>query len=506
MEQTFLDRGIEQARQQNYQEAINSFSEALKFAPYSVEALYRRGLAYAHLGNFPAAAFDYSDALKIDNNRLEIYYARAFVRLQLENFSGATSDIEAAITLNLNYAPAYQLQGVIQQKLAQWQLAISSFKKAAQLYLNTGDKENCRICLDKIAQIQPQPHSTPPIPTPIVAPALKPPEAYQKILQRAETGDLLGAIADLDWAIRVDDRDARAYCCRGIVKVKLGEVQNAVADFNKAIDLNDRDLVAYRNRGRLRQQLRDFWGARSDLDRAINLDDCNHLNYIERGNLKMAMGDYQGAIADFSRSIELAPEDAKAYLQRAHAYAHQEEMQRSIDDYRTAMTRYSAKADWHNYQQALDSLEKLQGRNFSFNLTNSSNFSFIEVDSPQLAKIGTLAETYYQNDPVTCLIKLRQFGEFLTQIVLDRLGIVYTSEESQHELLRKLNSNGYFPRQVYQQFQELRYIGNQAVHEHLGDQPTALKNLQIARELGIWFRRNFGGDPHFQPAPFQPPT
>jgi type I restriction enzyme R subunit len=32
---------------------------------------------------------------------------------------------------------------------------------------------------------------------------------------------------------------------------------------------------------------------------------------------------------------------------------------------------------------------------------------------PQLVRLGGLAERYFKDDPNTCLIKLRQFGEVL---------------------------------------------------------------------------------------------
>jgi tetratricopeptide (TPR) repeat protein len=502
MEKSFLDRGIEQLSQQDYRGAIDFFSQAIALDPYNVEALYRRGLAYVKIGNFHGAVFDYSDALKIDNNRLELYYARAFVRLQLQNFSGALTDIEAAIVLNFNYAPSYQMRGVIQQKLAQRQLAISSFKKAAKLYLIAKDKENCRICLEKIEQLQPKPLSltnTNPSPDRTIS---KTPEFYSQILQRAEKGDIMGAIADLDWAIATDDKDARAYCCRGIIKAKQGDIRAAIADLNIAIQFNDRDLIAYRNRGRMRHQIKDFIGAQGDLDRAVELDEREILNYIERGKLRTAMGNYEDAIADFSHAIEIDIKSSEAYLHRAHAYSHQEEMAKAIADYQTAISQYSNKADWRNYELALASLQKFQRGDQPNNNSPNNNFSFLEAYSSQLANIGTLAEQYYSSDPVTCLIKLRQFGELLTRMVLDHLRIDYTSEESQHDLLQRLNIHGYFPRQIYQKFQDLRYIGNIAVHEHIGDRPTALKNLKAARELGVWFRRNLGGDLHFQPDPF----
>ena len=46
----------------------------------------------------------------------------------------------------------------------------------------------------------------------------------------------------------------------------------------------------------------------------------------------------------------------------------------------------------------------------------SGNFRFLEPHDVQLVRLGALAERYFPDDPNTCLIKLRQFAELLTQL------------------------------------------------------------------------------------------
>ncbi|WP_181280552.1 hypothetical protein [Aphanothece hegewaldii] len=76
-------------------------------------------------------------------------------------------------------------------------------------------------------------------------------------------------------------------------------------------------------------------------------------------------------------------------------------------------------------------------------MTVSSNFAFLE-DS-QLVKLATLAEHYFQNDPITCLMKLRQFGEVLAQLVAFNTGLYTDSTEDQLKLLNRLGSNNLLP-------------------------------------------------------------
>ena len=45
----------------------------------------------------------------------------------------------------------------------------------------------------------------------------------------------------------------------------------------------------------------------------------------------------------------------------------------------------------------------------------SANFGFLQAHDPLLDHLGALAERYFRDDPSTCLLKLRQFGEVLAQ-------------------------------------------------------------------------------------------
>ncbi len=134
-----------------------------------------------------------------------------------------------------------------------------------------------------------------------------------------------------------------------------------------------------------------------------------------------------------------------------------------------------------------------------------SNFSVLAPLSPELAKIGHMAETYFCADPNTALLKLRQFGELLAQELAARFGLrdVGTSE-SQLDLLKRLDQAGALTADIKQLFHKLRRAGNAASHGGLDDHRTALENLKFARQLGLWFYRTFR-DPDFASGPFIPP-
>jgi type I restriction enzyme R subunit len=70
------------------------------------------------------------------------------------------------------------------------------------------------------------------------------------------------------------------------------------------------------------------------------------------------------------------------------------------------------------------------------------NFGFLARYDAALLAVALRAEQYFSNDPVTCLMKLRQFGELLAQQVAARMGVYSSVEESQSDLLARFRQEG----------------------------------------------------------------
>ncbi len=123
--------------------------------------------------------------------------------------------------------------------------------------------------------------------------------------------------------------------------------------------------------------------------------------------------------------------------------------------------------------------------------SQTSNFEFLQTRSEQLARLGMLAEKYLVDDPNTCLLKLRQFGELLAQTVAARIGVYKEEGVSQYDLLRKLRDENILSREIYYLFGEIRRVGNFASHEAGEDPSQALNSLKISWQLAVWFERTF---------------
>lgn len=134
----------------------------------------------------------------------------------------------------------------------------------------------------------------------------------------------------------------------------------------------------------------------------------------------------------------------------------------------------------------------------------ASNFGFLGEHDEQLVRLGMLAEKYFPEDPNTSLLKLRQLGELLAQLLASRTGLYLSDEEPQYDLLRRLQDAGVLPRDVAQLFGELRRAGNAANHALTGDHRSALSVLKIGWQLGLWYHRTFK-DASYRSGPFIPP-
>lgn len=132
-----------------------------------------------------------------------------------------------------------------------------------------------------------------------------------------------------------------------------------------------------------------------------------------------------------------------------------------------------------------------------------SNFTFLKTRDEALFRIAFQAERYYAEDPVTAIIKLRQFAEALVRLVGARVGLTFTSQDSQIQILNQLAASELNP-QVLDLLHGIRKAGNTAVHDNKGDHATALLQLRIARRLAEWYFR-LTGDRAFKAPPFVPP-
>jgi type I restriction enzyme R subunit len=132
-----------------------------------------------------------------------------------------------------------------------------------------------------------------------------------------------------------------------------------------------------------------------------------------------------------------------------------------------------------------------------------SNFAHLFEYDEELLRLGVLAEKYFADDPSSCLIKLREFSELLAQLLAARVGLLVSPEKGHHDLLWRLEDQGYLPREIAQLFGDISGSVNGSNFGSGDAHRTALSVLKISWQLGLWFHRTFG-NPAFESGPFIP--
>ncbi|MEA5619449.1 tetratricopeptide repeat protein [Cronbergia sp. UHCC 0137] len=151
---------------------------------------------------------------------------------------------------------------------------------------------------------------------------------------------------------------AEDYYNRGIDKYNSGDKQGAIADYNEAIRLNPDDADAYNNRGNAKSDLGDKQGAIADYNEAIRIKPDDDYAYYNRGNAKDDLGDRQGAITDYNEAIRLKPDFANAYYNRGLI---KKQKQEALADFRKAAELYQQQGNTKWYNKSRDRIRELGG-------------------------------------------------------------------------------------------------------------------------------------------------
>lgn len=263
-----MQQGEQQARQNLNDQAIASYTQAIRTHPSST-AYYNRAIAALNQEDEQVALQDLTQAIELNSEYKEAYYQRGNLRFELGDRQGALADYTQVIRLDPNFIAAYVNRGSVRAELSDEQGAVDDYTLAIQLDPNFA-------------------------------------AAYlNRCLSRSNLGQHSAAIADCTQAINLQPNSVLAYQNRGLVRRRVGDLAGAIEDFNIAIRLDADDPDPYYNRGLARIELGDRSGAIADYTEAIQRDPQHIFAYYDRGLARLEAGDTEGAIADFEQSATL---------------------------------------------------------------------------------------------------------------------------------------------------------------------------------------------------------
>lgn len=145
------------------------------------------------------------------------------------------------------------------------------------------------------------------------------------------------AVAAYSAALKLEPKNAAAFCGRGSTFFNQGDSDTALADLHRAIELDPDNATAYLVRGQVQYAGGAGDKALADFTKAISLDPMVAVAYNERGNVYYEKEDYKRAIADYNRSLKIAPNDPVVWTNRGDAHYQLGDYDQAIRDCHTAL-------------------------------------------------------------------------------------------------------------------------------------------------------------------------
>lgn len=139
-----------------YELAIKTYTEDLKFKPTDVKMLYNRGRAFQEIGNVEEAKADFESALNQEPSNFQVLLSLSVLNLEEKNYSSAL--LYASKAEEISGAPAMasflkgralHQMGLIEEAMKAYENAIRIDKEFAQAYFNRG---MLKIALEKNKQ------------------------------------------------------------------------------------------------------------------------------------------------------------------------------------------------------------------------------------------------------------------------------------------------------------------------------------------------------------------
>ena len=203
--QAYVQKGTLSLRTWKIPQAILAFTQAIEIEPRYAEAYAKRGLAHYRAGDYQTAITDYTRTLELKRYQADAYASRGDAYRALDDAARAISDYTASLK-------------------ERWSASV--MRKRAETHFEQGDTQNALADYDTVIKRQPS--------------AVTYYARGNTHLQLSTQGDkdrLKLALADMDQAIALEPRFARAYMSRGRIHEYSGADTSAPADYTHALAL-----------------------------------------------------------------------------------------------------------------------------------------------------------------------------------------------------------------------------------------------------------------------------
>ncbi len=231
--------------------------------PRTAVSLNRTGLDYYRQGHYENAYESFSEAIVLRPDSAEFYYNRATAAEKLVRLGDADADLTKAIALHPGYVEAYRLRGDLSFARRRYEAARADWTSVIDLSPNSADAyRNRGQALERLDRIDDAAAD-------FDRAVLLSPQDPAALISRGRfyfrTGRFDRAVADFTAAASLDSKSDQAYLYRGVVyEYGFSRFEEALDDYNRAVDNAPKDPYVRNYRANLLRKLGKTNEARED--------------------------------------------------------------------------------------------------------------------------------------------------------------------------------------------------------------------------------------------------
>jgi tetratricopeptide (TPR) repeat protein len=132
----YYNRGSAHYELGEFEQALVDLSKTIELDAQSVRGYYRRGLTYASLKDFERAIEDFTNCLRINPDYIKAYWARANSNFARKDWEASINDLSELIVRNPNDYSAYNNRAEAYFTIGGFALALSDYQRANELFPN----------------------------------------------------------------------------------------------------------------------------------------------------------------------------------------------------------------------------------------------------------------------------------------------------------------------------------------------------------------------------------
>ncbi|TRY92192.1 hypothetical protein DNTS_008470 [Danionella cerebrum] len=321
-------QGVLHHRLSLLQEAVDSYSEALKLDPLLQDCLVGRGnvfMDYGHNQGKKQAQRDFLSALHLNPLCMS---ARINLAYNLQCLRASPMDLIIALLISEETCLLRQVLGFFNKAWNQFTVAVevnpecwAAYEGRAITNLQMG---NMFAALQDIN-------------TAIEYNRYSEQLFTNRGLIHQLMGSLSSAMKDYQTAINLNPGHPLAYFNAGNLMFYNGQFEQASEYYSRAVELNPSDEASILNRAITQALLRKVPESLQDFNEALSLNAISAHSYFNRANLYCSLGQFQSAERDLTQALILEPGDALLFKLRADVRGHLGLTELAMEDYRTAV-------------------------------------------------------------------------------------------------------------------------------------------------------------------------